>query len=69
MEVIMDPDGWDDREVSVYCPLCNTVVIWHSVYLNMDMLIEMNMTQAEFALQLHNNDDHTYDEDTKTWSA
>jgi hypothetical protein len=53
MEVRMPPEFWDDREVLFYCPVCDRTLVHRSMYLNLDSLIEMGMTQAEFALALH----------------
>lgn len=65
----MPEDGWDDREVTYHCDLCGRTGIHRSIYLNMDALIKMGLTQAEWALEIHRNDYHHYDEATGVWSA
>lgn len=69
-EVIMPEDGWDNRKIPYYCEFCNKDFIHKSVYLNMDYLLKMNMTQSELALQLHLADDHEdlyWDKIDETW--
>lgn len=68
MKIVMPEDGWGERAVDFYCEFCNRTFTSHSVYLNMDALLGMNMTQSEFARELHRNDYHKYDEVTKQWS-
>lgn len=67
--VVMPEDGWDDREVTFYCEFCDRTLVATSVYMNLDALLAMNLTQSEFFREVHRNDHHTYDEATKTWSA
>lgn len=65
----MPEDGWDDRLVSFFCEFCGRTLTEEIVYLNLDALLAMGLTQAEFFLEVHRNDHHTFDETTDTWSA
>lgn len=68
-KVVMPEDGWDNREVTFNCDLCDRTLTATSVYLNMDALLQMDMTQADFFLEIHRNDKHTWHADTRTWTA
>lgn len=49
----MPEDGWGERAVSFYCPVCAGTRTIRSIYLNLDMLERSGMTQAEWFLALH----------------
>ena len=52
-------DGWDRRQFEFWCPVCERTVTHRSIFLNLDVLIEMGLTQAEWALATHKTREHT----------